>query len=308
MMGRNRRRPAGRRGRKAKVSLGIGTAVVVGGGAIGAVALATSPSAVTAASSAGYSRSYSHGSNQGSILNAALADYSWSHSRAFALFSDLANTRRETEMWHGHTKLAFERGRVVLATKNFVLIRAANGTFNVWWLSKGTKVTNVAASRTGTTALTGSSAAATAAMTGQMAPATATVSGSTTAAQKVLAPTATTVSVNIAGTGVTVTVTVTSNMATVQQGHSWWRQPATTTAAGLQRGDLVFVAGTRADRTLHAKVILIEKAVTTTTTPTATPSTTVAPTTTPTTTTTPTVAPTTPVSVSATPSAMGSHS
>jgi hypothetical protein len=307
-MGRNRRSLAGHRGRKVKAGLGIGAAVVVGGGAIGAVALASGNTPASTAASAGYSRSYSYGNNQGAILNAALADYSWSHARADALFSQLANTSRETEMWHGHSKLAFERGRVVLATKQFVLIRAANGTFNVWWLSHGTKVTNVAASQTGTTALTGSRPAATAAMAGQMAPATAMVTGSTTAAQQVLAPTATTVSVNIYGTGVTVTVTVTNNMATVHQGRTWWRQPATTTAAGLQRGDLVFIAGTRADKTLHAKVILIEKAATTTPTPTATPSTTVAPTTTPTTTTTPTVAPTATVTPSSTPSATGTHS
>jgi hypothetical protein len=305
MMGRNRRSLAGHRGRKVKAGLGIGAAVVVGGGAIGAVVLASGNTAATTAASAGYSRGYSYGNNQGAILNAALADYSWSHARADALFSQLANTSRETEMWHGHTKLAFERGRVVLATKDFVLIRAANGTFNVWWLSHGTKVTNVAASRTGTTALTGSSSAATAAMAGQMTPATATVSGSTTAAQQVLAPTATTVSVNILGTGVTVTVTVTNNMATVHQGSTWWRQPATTTAAaGLQRGDLVFIAGTRSDKTLHAKVILIEKAATTTTTPTATPTTT----TTAPATSTPTVAPTSAVTPTSTPSAMGTHS
>jgi hypothetical protein len=308
-MGRNRRGRAGRRSTKLKAGLGVGAAVVVGGGAIGAVAVATSSHSAVTTAAAGYSRSYSHGSNQGAILNAALADYSWSHARAFALFSELANTNRETEMWHGHTKFAFERGRVVLATKQFVLIRAANGTFNVWWLSKGTKVTNVAASKTGTTALTGSRAAATAAMAGQLTPATATVTGSTTAAQKVLAPTATTVSVTIAGTGVTVTVTVTSNVATVQQGHTRWRQPATTATAGLQRGDLVFIAGTRADRALHANVILIEKAATTTA-PTATPSTATTPTTPPTTpsTTTPTVAPTTAVTPSTTPSAMGNHS
>ena len=66
----------------------------------------------------------------------------------------------------------------------------------------------------------------------------------------------------------------------------------TTAAAGLQRGDLVFVAGTRADKTLHARVILIEKAATTT----------------PATTSTPTVAPTTAVTPSSTPSAMGTHS
>ena len=218
-MGRNRRHLAGRRGNKLKASVGIGAAVVVGGGAIGAVAVASaSHPAVTTAASAGYSRSYSHAGNQGNILNAALADYSWSHARAFTQFARLANTRSETEMWHGRTKLAFERGRVVLATKQFVLIRAANGTFNVWFLSHGTKVTNVATSQAGTTALTGSRPAATAAMAGQMTAATATVSGSTAAAQKVLAPTATTVSVNIAGTGVTVSVTVTSNMATVAAG------------------------------------------------------------------------------------------
>jgi hypothetical protein len=283
MMGRNRRHLAGRRGNKLKAGVGIGAAVVVSGGAIGAVAVAsTSHPAVTTAASAGYSRTYSSAGNQGNILNAALADYSWSHARAFTLLAKLANTRSETEMWHGRAKLAFERGRVVLATKQFVLIRAANGTFNVWFLSHGTKVTSVAASQAGTTALTGSRPAAAAAMAGQLTAATATVSGSTAAAQKVLAPTATTVSVTIAGTGVTVSVTVTSNVAAVQQGQTRWRQTATTAAAGLQRGELVFIAGTRADRTLHAKVVLIEKAAPATITPSATPSTTVAPTTTPT--------------------------
>ena len=49
-----------------------------------------------------------------------------------------------------------------------------------------------------------------------------------------------------------------------------------TSVAGLQRGDLVFIAGTRADWALHAKVILIEKAPKITTAPPA-----AAPTTTP---------------------------
>jgi hypothetical protein len=312
MMSRNRRSPAGRRGRKLKARLGIATAVVVGGGAIGAVAVAsTSHPSVTKAASAGYSSSYSYWGNQGNVLNAALSDYSWSQGRGLSLFSHVANTSHLTQIWHHHSLLAFERGRVVLATKQFVLIRAASGTFNVWWLSHGTKVTNVAASKTGTTALTGSTAAATAAMAGEMAPATAMVTGSTTAAQKVLAPTASTVTVTIAGTGVTVSVTVTNNMATVQQGKTWWRQPAMTTAANLQRGDLVFIAGTRADWALHAKVVLIEKAATTTITPSASATPTVAPTSTSTTTapaTTPTVAPTGAVTPSSTPSAMGTHS
>ena len=305
MMGHNRRSPAGRRGSKLKARLGIAAAVVVGGGAIGAVAVATtSHPSVTTAASAGYSSSYSHYRNQANVLNAALSDYSWSQGRGMALFSHLANTNRVTQMWHGHSLLAFERGRVVLATKQFVLVRAANGTFNVWWLSHGTKVTNVAASKTGTAALTGSNWAATAAMAGQMTPATAMVTGSTTAAQKVLAPTAPTVTVNIVGTGVRVSVTVTNNMATVQQGRTWWRQPAMTTAAHVQRGDLVFIAGTRAHWALHAKVILIEKAATMTTTPTATPSAAVTPATSP----TAGVTPTPSVSTSVAPGMGGTHS
>lgn len=291
-MGRNRRRPAGRRGSKLKARIGIAAAVVIGGGAIGGVAVATtSHPSVTKAAPAGYSRSYSYWGNQGNTLNAALSDYSWSQGRGMALFAHLASTNHETQMWHHHSLLAFERGRVVLATRQFVLIRAANGTFNVWWLSHGTKVTNVAASQTGTTALTGSAPAATAAMAGQMAPATAMVTGSTTAAQKVLAPTAPTVTVNIVGTGVTVSVTVTNNMATVQQGRTWWHQPAMTMAAHLQRGDLVFIAGTRADWALHARVVLIEKAATTTVTPAVTPTTTPTTGTVPTPTTTSSVAP-----------------
>jgi hypothetical protein len=283
MMGRNRRYPAGSRRSSLKARLGIATAVVVGGGAIGAVALAaTSHPGTTAAQSAGYSRHYSYYGNQANDLAAGLSDYSWSHARSFAYFSHLANTNRETEMWRGHSKLAFERGTVVLATKRFVLIRAANGSFNVWWLSGGTKVTNVAASMTGTTALTGSTWAASAAMNGQMAPATAMLTGNSRAAQRVLAPTATTVTVHIAGTGITVSVTVTRNEATVTQNSTWWRQPAMTTAVGLQRGDLVFIAGTRADWALHAKVILIEKSPVMTPTTVPTTRRTVSPSTTPT--------------------------
>ena len=124
-------------------------------------------------------------------------------------------------MWRGHSKLAFERGTVVLATKKFVLIRAANGSFNVWWLSGGTKVTNVAASMTGTTALTGSTAAASAAMAGQMTPATTMLTGNTTAARRCSPRPTTTVTVNVVGTGITVSVKVTSNVATVAQNNTW---------------------------------------------------------------------------------------
>lgn len=177
-------------------------------------------------------------------------------------------------MRHGRSQLAFERGTVVLATKKFVLVRAANGTFNVWFLSGNTHVTNVASSMSGTTAMTGSSWAASQAMAGSMTPATSLLTGSMAAAQQVLAPTATTVAVNIAGTGITVSVKVTANTATVQQGKTWWTQPAMMTTAGLQRGDLVFIAGSRSWHELHAQVILIEKAATMTTTPTTAPSTT----------------------------------
>jgi hypothetical protein len=300
MMGRNRRGPAGRRGSNLKARLGIATAVVVGGGAIGAVALGTTghPS-TTAAQSAGYSKHLSYANSQANYLAAGLSSFSWSHASAFNAFSHLANTRRETEMWRGHSKLAFERGTVVLATKKFLLIRAANGSFNVWYISGGTKVTNVAASQTGTTALTGSTTAASAAMAGQMAPATTLLTGSTTAAQQVLAPTTTTVTVNVAGTSITVSVTVKNNVATVAQNTTVTKQPALTTIGGVQRGDLVFIAGSREHWALHANVILIEKTPAITTAPTVTPTTT-------TPTTTPTIAPT--PTVSSTVGSMGAHS
>jgi hypothetical protein len=125
-------------------------------------------------------------------------------------------------------------------------------------------------------------------MTGSMM--TPSTTGTMLTAQQMLAPTAPTVSITIAGTGITISVTVTNNMAMVwQNGQTsgmWWKQPAMMAAAGLQRGDLVFIAGTRSNRELHAKVVLVEKAATTTPTvapsmtmtPTATPSMTVAPT------------------------------
>ena len=317
MMGRNQRHPAGRRGSKLKARIGIATAVVVGGSAIGAVAMATTshPSA-TKAESAGYSSSYSNWSNQGNVLNAGLSDYSWSQSRAMTMFSHLSNSNHLTQMWHHHSMLAFERGRVVLATKKFVLVRSASGRLNVWWLSHGTKVINVASSMTGTTAMTGSRRAAAAAMAGQMTPATAMMTGSSMAAQQMLAPTAPTATVKIVGTGITISVTVTNNMAMVwqnmQNSGMWWRQPATMAVAGLQRGELVFIAGTRADWALHAKVILIEKAATTT--PTVTPSMTMTPTATPSMTMTPTApatmgaTPTPSATTSVAPGSGGTHS
>lgn len=277
MMSRNRRSPAGRRGSNLKARLGIATAVVVGGGAIGAVAVATnSHTSTPAAQAAGYSHSYNwanHYNSQANYLSSGLSDYTWSHARAFSMFAHLANTKRETDMRHGRSTFAFERGTVVLATNNFVVIRAANGQFNVWFLSGGTKVTNVTSSMTGTTAMTGNSWAASQAMNGSMTPMTNIMTGSTTAAQQALAPTATTVKVNIAGTGITVSVTVTRNTATVQQGTTWWHQNAMTMTHGLQRGQLVFIAGSRMSHRLQAKVILIEQNPMMTTTPTTAPTT-----------------------------------
>jgi hypothetical protein len=326
MMGRNRRHPGGRQGSKLKARLGIAAAVVVGSGAIGAVAVATtSHPSVTKAESAGYTSSYSNWANQGNVLNVGLSDSSWSQSRELAMFSHLRSSSHLTQMWHSHSLLAFERGRVVLATKNFVVVRSASGKLNVWWLSHGTKVTNVAASRTGTMALTGSGWATSAAMSGQMAPATAMLTGTSTmtpsmtgtmmTAQQLLAPTAQTVSIQIAGTGLTISITVTNNMAMVwQNGQTsgmWWKQPATMSVGGLQRGQLVFIAGTRSHWALHAKVVLIEQAATTT--PTTMPSTPMTPTATPSMTVAPTApamgaTPTPTVSTSVSPGAGGTHS
>ncbi len=85
MMGRNRRYGKGRRA-DLKTRLGIATAVIVGGGAIGVAAVATTHHSASTATKAGYSfQSSSYGWNGASTISSALSSWSWNQSRSLNL-------------------------------------------------------------------------------------------------------------------------------------------------------------------------------------------------------------------------------
>jgi len=306
-----------------KARLSIAAAVLVGGGAIGAVAVAASNhSAPTAAASAGYSWdnswwSNSHQLSVSNALNTALTT-NWRPTALVAL-QHMAPMRNFVTVQRGHTTLAAQRGVVVLANKHFLLVRSANGALHLWLLSGATKVTNVVTNSAGLGAMTGVTPTApvvTAAQQGNITPVTQTMLGTTT--QAVAAMTApavkpVTITVSVPGTNEVITISIAQSTATVtpsgQMAAVTTGVPMTTTVqpvmmtanAHIARGDLVFVAGVVKHHQLVAQLVLFKApAAMVTPTPTATiPTGTVTPTT--------GVTPTTPV-VTATPSQVsGTH-
>lgn len=239
-----------------KARLGIATAVLVGGGAIGVAAVATTSSHSESAAQAGYH--YTYGSSEGNTLNSALADWSWSQSRSLTLLQSLS-LRTESESWHQKTQFAAQRGVVLFATKKFAIVESANGQVHLWLLSGNTHIKNVSTSYSGTAALTGSTWDAGQLMSNNFTPAANQVAGSTQFLSQLAAPAPATqtVSVTVAGTGLTVTVTVTSTTATVAQTNTNpFTVGAFTPVVGLARGDLVFIAGVRKDHALRAELVL----------------------------------------------------
>jgi len=263
MMARNRR--YGRSRTALKTGAGIATAAVLGGGAI---ALATSGhSAVTAAPAAHSSRF----SNEGTMLAAALADWNSSKQGSYSQLSQLTSMRSYSQASHRGKTLDVQRGIVVLATNQFIILQSNNGKLHLWLLSGATKFQNVSTSTAGTAALTASTSATQQAMqSGNMIPATTLLAGSPTTAAAMLtpAPAAQTVTVQVAGTDLTVTVTVTRSTATVNQTAtmpvnatpapmaSSYTMNAFQAANSLARGDLAVIVGTRAHGTLHAQLVL----------------------------------------------------
>ncbi len=252
---------------KLRIRAGLAAAALVGGGAIAVTAVATGGHAApTAAAPAAYSARLA---SQGTMLSSALSTWGWSRQATYAELARL--TAGYTQTPHQGQMLDLQRGIVVLATKNFLVVRSADGSLHLWLLSARTKFQDVSASTAGTAALTASISATQQAMTaGNMLPATTLLAGSPTTAAAMLTPTAApvTVSVQVAGTDLTVTVTVTRSMATVSQTATMpaatrpaparvtFTQPAWLAANALARGDLVLVAGTRAHGTLHAQLVL----------------------------------------------------
>jgi hypothetical protein len=313
MIVRNRR---GNRKFGMKARLAVASAVLAGGAAVGAVAVAASshPSP-SAAQSAGYTLDFHHTVSKGTALSTALSDWSWSHRKAYTMLSEMTPVRSFSTASHGRTDFAVQRGVVALATKHFLLVKSANGSLHLWLLNGQTHTANVANSTAGTAAMTGNTAATTAAMQqGDMAPAAQVMAGSATTVNALNNPTPkpATFTVSIAGSSTTITVTITSSTATVvpttpqaaqqmarQAGTTLTRitQPTFAAANHVARGDLVLVGGVKRHGFLFAQLVLFS-APGRTVTPTATA--------------TPTVSRPTPVpptvTVSGTPAVIGTHS
>ena len=268
MMARNRRY-RGSRATVRKAGAGIAAAAVLGGGAIAVTAMATGGhSAGIAAAPAAHS---SRVANQGTMLAAALADWSSSRQNSYSQLAQMTSARGYSQTSHHGKTLDIQRGIVVLATKQFIILQSANGSLHLWLTSGATKFQNVSGSTAGTAALTANTTATTQAMqSGDMIPATTLLAGSPTTAAAMLTPSAAaqTVTVQVAGTDLTVTVTVTRSTAAVTQTATTPANamPAPMMASftmnawqatnALARGDLAVIAGTRSHHTLHAQLVL----------------------------------------------------
>ena len=268
MMGRDRR--YGRANLKTRV--GIAAAVLVGGGAIGVAAVATTSHGPTSAASAGYTTRSWQNTNPGNQLFNALN--SWRSANPYNSYGMLSSFSAPwMQTWQHGRQVAVQRGIAVLVTKKFIILQSANGHLSLWLTSGNTQFRNVSSTTMGTGALTGNTSATTAAMVqNTMVPATNVLAGSTQVAQQMVAPTPATqtVKVVVAGTNLTVTVTVTQTTATVQQTATtpwgtlpawhpmtWTQSPWTTGAmTALKRGDLALIAGFRQHGLLHAQIVL----------------------------------------------------
>jgi hypothetical protein len=272
MMARDRRVARGRQA-VLKTRAGLVTAVLACGAiAAGAIAIAAATasghSAAMAVSPAAFS---DRSSSEGSVLHSALGN--WNSARQTA-YSDLASltqvhgysqTKRQSQM------LDIQRGIVVLATSNYLILQSANGSLHLWLLSGTTQVQDVSGTTSGTQALTGSASVTQQDMSsGNMVPATSLLAGSPEMAAAMLTPTAAPVteSVQVANTDLTVTVTVTRGTASVSQtattpatgmptpAQITFTQSAWQATDSIARGDLAVVVGTRSSWTLHAQLVL----------------------------------------------------
>ena len=321
MIGRNRR---GNRQANMKARIGIATAVLVGGSAVGVAAVAAAshngPATTTTAQSEGFAFNFHHRISEQVALASALNTWGSSHQKSFTTLAQMQSMRTFTQVWHHRTQFAAQRGIVVLATRKFLLVKSANGALHLWWLNRATKFANVSNTAMGMTAMTGSTTVAQAAMlANNMKPAAVTMAGSTAVVNQMAAPVAKPTTVTVSTGNVTITITITSTTATVTQPVTTPTVVATPTATptvaatptatatlsatptptapqtatakptllpvptptmtatqstftatrGIQRGDLVFVAGVRVHGFLIAKLVLF--AAPTTVTPTPTP-------------------------------------
>ncbi|HTX26073.1 MAG TPA: hypothetical protein VME19_03510 [Streptosporangiaceae bacterium] len=272
MMARDRRYRTGRRS-ALKSRPVLATAVLACGaiaaGTIAAVAATGSGGAAgTAVSPAAYT---ARSGSEGAVLSSALSSWGNSRQAAYSELASLTQAPGYSQTRHQGQTLDIQRGIVVLATSEYLILQSANGSLHLWLLSDGTQFQDVAGTTAGTMALTASSSATQQAMaSGNMIPATTLLAGSPVTAAALLTPATVpqTVSVQVANTDLTVTVTVTHGTAEVSQtattpstgtptaDETDFTQSAWQATDSVARGDLAVVVGMRSDQTLHAQLVL----------------------------------------------------
>jgi hypothetical protein len=150
MIGRNKRGI-----RSMRVRLAIAAAVLVGGGAAGVVAVAASHGNAATAQSAGYSTNLGRTMSYTGAMSSAMSDWHRSPNTSIVTISHMTPMSTFTMMpWHTHT-IALQRGTVVAATKNQLVLKSTNRTLELWYLNHGTKVLNVGDNPTGISAMSG---------------------------------------------------------------------------------------------------------------------------------------------------------
>lgn len=205
MIGRNRR---GYRQASMKARAGIATAVLLGGGAAGVAVAASGNHGPTTASSAGFIMSIRHHIPAQQAMSTALSMWGQSHASAFSTLAQMMPMRNFTSVRHHHTRLAMQRGVVVLATRQFMVVKSANGAMHVWWLNGRTTFSNVTNNATGMAALTGNNTAAMQAVVNHnMIPMATQMAGSAAAPAQAAAPAKPATITTAAGGSFTITIT-----------------------------------------------------------------------------------------------------
>ena len=125
MMARNRHYGRNRTA-ALKTRAGIATAVVLGSGAIAGVAMAAgSHSAGIAAAPAAHTARFG---NEGTMLATALGDWNSSRQGTYSQLAQMTTMRGFSQTSHNGKTLDIQRGIVVLATKQFIILQSANGS------------------------------------------------------------------------------------------------------------------------------------------------------------------------------------
>jgi hypothetical protein len=149
MIGRNKR---GIRRATTRVRLAVAAAVLVGGGAVGVVALAANHTGAQAAQSTGYTR---HTLSETQALSSAMNGWNKNPNQSIRTLTQMTPMRTFNMMpWHTHT-IALQRGTVVAAVRDEFVIKSSNHQLELWYVNHGTKIVNVGSNPTGITAMTG---------------------------------------------------------------------------------------------------------------------------------------------------------